>query len=86
MVLHDGAPARMRPSLEFPLERSKGSAMEKWFCWGSLGIAAALLPFFILDMFLSIPFGGAGWMIDSFGAASCGVVAYLAWDSMRELR
>jgi hypothetical protein len=60
--------------------------MEKWLCMGSLGVSGTLLLLFLLDMFLSFPFGGMGWMVDGIGAACCGLVGYLAWDSLKDVR
>ena len=31
--------------------------MDKWLCWGSMGVAGLLLLLFILDIPLGIPFG-----------------------------
>jgi hypothetical protein len=59
--------------------------MEKWLCWGSLGVAGILLLFFLLDMFLGIPFGGIGWLVNIIGVLACGLVGYLAWDSLKDL-
>ncbi|MBI1831527.1 MAG: hypothetical protein HYR84_08770 [Planctomycetes bacterium] len=60
--------------------------MEKWLCWGSLGVAGTLLLLFLADMFVNIPFGGAGYVVNGIGVVSCGLVAYLAWDSFKELQ
>ena len=60
--------------------------MEKWLCWGSLGVAGLLLLLFLLDMFLSFPFGGVGYVIDIIGIIACGLTGYLAWESFREIR
>ena len=60
--------------------------MEKWLCWGSLGISGLMLLLFLLDMALDIPFGGIGWFINTIGIVACGLVAYLAWETFRDLR
>jgi hypothetical protein len=60
--------------------------MEKWLCWGSLGVSGLLLILFVLDLILSIPFGGIDWMVDVIGIVSCALVGYLAWESFKELR
>jgi hypothetical protein len=60
--------------------------MEKWLCWGSLGVSGLLLILFILDLILSIPFGGIDWMVDVIGILACALVGYLAWESFKELR
>ena len=60
--------------------------MEKWLCWGSLGVASILLLLFLLDMVLSFPFGGIGWTVNIIGVLASGLVGYLAWESFKELR
>lgn len=60
--------------------------MEKWLCWGSLGISGTLFLFFLMDMLLGFPFGGMGWMVNGIGIAACGLVGYLAWESFQEIR
>ncbi len=60
--------------------------MDKWLCWGSMGVAGLLLLLFLLDMFLSFPFGGISTVVDIFGILASGLVLYLAWDASRELR
>ena len=64
----------------------KGLFMEKWMCWGSMGVAGVLLLLFLLDMFLSFPFGGVSWFVDITSILACGLVFYLAFDAMRDLR
>jgi hypothetical protein len=58
--------------------------MDKWLCWGSMGVAGLLLLLFLLDLFSGIPFGGFR-VVDVFGILASGVVGYLAWDASREL-
>jgi hypothetical protein len=60
--------------------------MEKWLCWGSLGISGTLLLLFLLDLIVKIPFGGVSWFVNVIGMIGCGLVGYLAWDAFRELR
>jgi hypothetical protein len=71
----------------------RGSSMEKWFCWGSVGVAGLLLLLFVLDLILSIsgmltaaPFGGLSWTIDVLGAIACGLLLYLAIDAMKDMK
>jgi hypothetical protein len=63
----------------------KGLSMEKWLCWGSLGVSGALLLLFVVDMVLGFPFG-QNWIVDIIGSLACGAVGYLAWESFREIR
>ena len=62
--------------------------MEKWLCWGSLGVSGTLLIVFLIDIILGIPFnlGGDRYVVDSLGLVACGLAGYLAWESFKELR
>ena len=64
----------------------KGLFMEKWMCFGSMGVAGLLLLLFLLDAILSVPFGGISVPVDIVGVLACGVVLYLAFDAYRDLR
>ena len=68
------------------MQAVKGLFMEKWLCWGSMGVAGLLLLLFLLDLFLSFPFGGISKPVDVLIILSCGVVLYLAYDAFRDLR
>lgn len=59
--------------------------MDKWLCWGSMGVAGFLLLLFLLDMLLSFPFGGVSTFVDILGILASGLVLYLAWDASRDL-
>ena len=67
------------------MEAVKGRFMEKWLCWGSMGVAGVLLLLFLLDLAVSIPFGGISMVVDIFSVLACGLVLYLAWDASRDL-
>ena len=64
----------------------RGWSMEKWLCWGSLGVAGVLLIAFILDIAMGIPFGSLSAVVDILGILACGLVGFLAWDALRDLR
>jgi hypothetical protein len=64
----------------------RGQFMEKWMCWGAMGVAGLLLLLFLLDIFLAVPFGGASYIVDGAGILASGVVLYLAYDAFRDLR
>ena len=64
----------------------KGIFMEKWLCFGSMGVAGLLLLLFLLDMVVGFPFGGSSVVVDVFGIIVCGLVLYLAYDAFRDLR
>ena len=60
--------------------------MDKWLCWGSMGVSGLLLLLFLLDLFLSMPFGGISKVVDVFGILASGIVLFLAIDAFRDLR
>jgi hypothetical protein len=60
--------------------------MEKWLCWGSIGVAGLLLLLFLLDLIVSFPFGGLSTAVDIFGILASALVLFLGWDAMRDLR
>lgn len=64
----------------------KGSSMERWLCWGALGTAGILALVFILDLVAGFPFHRANVFLDIVAVLGSGLVIYLAWDTMRELR
>ena len=72
------------------MQAMKGLSMEKGLCWGSLGIACLMLLLFVLDFFLSWPFGGSELegmrLVDIFGLLASGVLAYLSWNALKDLR
>jgi hypothetical protein len=65
---------------------AKGLSMEKWFCWGSMGVAGFLLLLFLLDAILSIPFGGISLGVDIIGVLCCAILLYLGWNAYNDLR
>jgi hypothetical protein len=60
--------------------------MDKWLCWGSMGVSGLLLLLFLLDLFLSMPFGGISKVVDVLGILASGLVLFLAIDAFRDLR
>jgi hypothetical protein len=64
----------------------KGLSMEKWLCWGSMGISGFILLLFLLDVLFQFPFGRLSPVVDIFGIIACGIVLYLGWDASRDLR
>jgi hypothetical protein len=68
------------------MQAVKGLSMEKWLCWGSMGVAGLLLLLFLLDLFLNIPFGGISKSVDIMSILASALVLYLAWDAFRDLR
>jgi hypothetical protein len=73
-----------RPGLQ--LGGLKGLSMEKWMCWGALGASGVVLLLFLLDLFLKIPFGRLSMAVDIFAIIACGLVAYVSWDALQDLR
>ena len=71
----------------------KGSSMEKWLCWGSICVAGLLLVLFLLDLVLYfvgvssfLPFGGISQTVDVICILASGLLLYLSWDALRDLR
>jgi hypothetical protein len=64
----------------------KGLFMEKWLCYGSMGVAGLLLLLFLLDAAVQVPFGRVSMVVDVFGILASGLVFYLAYDAYRDLR
>ena len=49
------------------MQAVKGISMEKWLCWGSMGVSGLLLLLFLIDIFLKIPFGGVSIVVNILG-------------------
>jgi hypothetical protein len=66
---------------------SKGRAMEKILCFGSLGIAILMMLVFALDLVAGFPFGGGVFgTVDVLGFLASAIVAYLAWNASKDLK
>lgn len=66
---------------------AKGWAMEKYMCYGALGVAALMALLFLLDLVAKVPFGGEAFMVaDIFGLIASGIVAYLGFNALRDLK
>ena len=61
--------------------------MEKWLCWGSLGVAGLMLLLFGLDLATGVPFGGTGlsgmMLVDIIGIVMSALLLYMSWDALR---
>jgi hypothetical protein len=64
----------------------KGIFMEKWMCYGSMGVAGLLLLLFLLDAVAGFPFGRMSVVVDVFVVLASGLILYLAYDAFRDLR
>jgi hypothetical protein len=64
----------------------KGLSMEKWLCWGSMGVSGFLLLLFLLDLILKFPFSGLSPVVDIIGILASAAVCYLAWDAFKDVR
>jgi hypothetical protein len=62
--------------------------MEKWMCYGTLAIAAIMLIVFLMDMFTKTPFGGGDAFValDIFGILASGIVGYLGFNALRDMK
>jgi hypothetical protein len=69
------------------LTARKGWAMEKYMCYGALGVAALMFLLFLLDLVAGFPFGGGSFLLaDIFGMLTSAVVAYLAYNASRDIK
>ena len=68
--------------------------MEKWMCFGSMGVAGLFLLIFILDIAIGIPFSMATpegqsspyQMVDIFGILGSGLLLYLSFTAWKDIR
>jgi hypothetical protein len=61
--------------------------MEKYMCYSALGVAGVMALLFLLDIILGFPFGGSPFlMVDIFGLLASGIVGYLGYSALRDLR
>ena len=60
--------------------------MEKWLCWGALGVSGSLLILFVLDMVIAEPFGGMDRLLDIWAAIGSGLLFLLSLNALREVR
>jgi hypothetical protein len=61
--------------------------MEKYMCYGALGVAALMFLLFLLDLVAGFPFGGGPFMMaDIFGLLTSAIVAYLAYNASRDIK
>jgi hypothetical protein len=80
------------PPLQWCLDASitkaalKGLSMEKWMCWSGLGISGVVFLLFLLDLILEFPFGRISPSVDVLALLACGLVGYVSWDALRDLR
>ena len=67
---------------------SRGWAMDKKLCIGSLAVSGVMLLLFILDLVTTFPFGGTGpfTYIDIIGIIASGVLLYMAFHAYREVK
>ena len=74
------------------LATAKGSGMEKYLCYGALGVAGLMGLLFLLDLAVNVPFGGGltnggPFLIpDILGLLASGVVGFLGVNAMKELK
>lgn len=69
------------------MQAVRGLSMEKWLCWGSLGVAGLMLLLFGLDLAAGVPFGGTAlsgmMMVDIIGVVMSALLLYMSWDALR---
>jgi hypothetical protein len=66
--------------------------MDRWLCWGALGVSGLFLLLFLFDLIFSMtglpfqPFGGMDTTLDVLGMLCSGLLVWLAWGALRETR
>lgn len=60
--------------------------MEKWMCYAALGIAALMLLVFLADLFSGSVFGEPFAVVDVFGVLASGIVAYLGYNALKDVK
>lgn len=61
--------------------------MEKWLCYGAMGVAGLMAIVFLLDLIIGIPFGGKPFVIgDVLGLLASLIVGYLGFNASRDLK
>lgn len=56
-------------------------------CYGALGVAALMLLLFLLDLVAGFPFGGGSFVVpDILGILASGVVGYLGYSALQEVK
>ena len=68
------------------MQALKGLFMEKWLCWGSMGIAGLVLVLFALDLVVGFPFNQISTLVDILAILASGIVLFMAYDASRDLR
>jgi hypothetical protein len=68
------------------MQALKGLFMEKWLCWGSMGLAGLVLLLFALDLFTGFPFNRVSTFVDILAIIAGGIVLFLAFDASKDLR
>jgi hypothetical protein len=86
MNRYNVATAGVRPDRRGRLSWLQGLSMDKWLCWASLGVAAIVFIFFLLDMLLDGAFRKISLTIDILSLTCCALLGYLAWDALRDIR
>ena len=62
--------------------------MEKYLCYGALGVAGVMALVFLLDLVVGLPFGGgsAFLLADIFGLLASAIVAYLGYNALKDVK
>lgn len=56
-------------------------------CYGALGVAGLMALLFVLDLAIGIPFGGGSFVAaDVLGILASGIVGYLGFNALQEVK
>jgi hypothetical protein len=63
------------------------SEMEKYMCYGALGVAGLFFLLSLLDLIIAYPFGRGAFLVgDIFMLIISGMVGYLGYNALRDLK
>jgi hypothetical protein len=61
--------------------------MEKGMCYAALGVAAVMGLLFVVDVAAGFPFGGGPFItFDILGLISAGIIGYLGFNALKDLK
>jgi hypothetical protein len=67
------------------IERGKVRMLPNWLVLGSVIVAAIVAFLFLMDLFLSIPFGRPSTLADILFVLSAAAILYLGWETYRDV-
>lgn len=61
--------------------------MEKWMCYSALGLGGLIAILCLVDIFSGFPFGSGPFIVyDIFGILCAGIVGYLGFNALKDVK